>query len=172
MTRRRGLWDHEEPSEPAEGPGSSGAPRSLGPDGATADSGRPEGVEPADVQPAPLQRSSVVAWSLGGLLVLVVVIAALLLDPGPQVTGGSEVLAWEACRGEVLGRLREPDSAVFPPASEATIEDRDPVWTVAAHVDARNTFGELVRERYVCTVEFGASGARLVEMQLTPVPDG
>lgn len=110
-----------------------------------------------------------VAWALGALLVLGVVVAALVTDPGPRVVAGSEVLAWEACRGEVLGRLREPDSAVFPPASEAVIEDREPVWTVAAHVDARNTFGELVRERYECTVEFGPSGARLIGLELTPV---
>jgi hypothetical protein len=101
---------------------------------------------------------------------VVVVVAALLLEPGGGIESGSEVLAWEACRGEVLGRLREPDTAVFPPLGTAVVEDRDPRWTVTSHVDADNAFGQLARERWVCTIEVGASGARLVELELTPVP--
>jgi hypothetical protein len=111
-------------------------------------------------------------WSLAGVLVVAVVVAALVVDPGQRIEAGSPLLAWEACRGEVLGRLRDPDTAVFPSASEAAFQDRDPVWTVTAYVDADNAFGELVRERWVCTIEFGSSGARLVELDLSPVaPD-
>lgn len=117
----------------------------------------------------PAERRSIVAWSVAGLLVVTVVVAALLVDPDDGFEAGSEVLAWEACRGEVLGRLREPSSAVFPPATEASFRDEDPVWTVSAHVDADNTFGELVRERWVCTIRFGTSGARLVALELSPV---
>ncbi|MFU8841213.1 MAG: hypothetical protein ACNA8R_10905 [Nitriliruptoraceae bacterium] len=106
------------------------------------------------------------------MLVVAVLVAALLADPGDGIEAGSEVLAFEACRGEVLGRLREPSTAVFPPLGSAVIDDRDPVWTVTSHVDADNAFGQLARERWVCTVEFGASGARLVELALTPVEVG
>lgn len=125
--------------------------------------------ENADAVPDPVERRSRFLWVLAGLVVVVVVVAALLTDSGGGLETGSEVLAWEACRGEVIGRLREPSTARFPPSSDATFEDRDPVWTVTAHVDADNTFGELARERWVCTIEFGAAGARLVELELTPV---
>lgn len=128
--------------------------------------GAPEGAAPAR---GPADTRSIVAWSLAGLVVVGVLVAALLVDPGDGIEEGSEVLAFEACRGEVLGRLREPDTAVFPPLTEASFRDEDPVWTVTAHVDAANTFGELVRERWVCTVRFAGSGARLVELALTPV---
>jgi hypothetical protein len=118
----------------------------------------------------PAERRSVVAWSLAGVLVVGVLLAALLVDRGPDLGPASELLAWEACRGEVLGRLRDPDTAAFPPQTTASFQDEDPVWTVRAYVDADNSFGELVRERWVCTVRFGPSGARLVELELTPVP--
>lgn len=116
-----------------------------------------------------VERRSLVAWSLAGLLVVSVLVAALLTDTGNGIEAGSEVLAWEACRGEVRSRLREPSTAVFPPIGDASFQDRDPVWTVTAHVDADNTFGQLARERWVCTIEVGSSGARLVELELTPV---
>lgn len=117
----------------------------------------------------PADRRSIVAWSLAGLLVAGVVVAALLVDTGDGIEAGSEVLAWEACRGEVLGRLRQPSTAAFPLMTDASFRDEEPVWTVSSHVDADNTFGELVRERWVCTIRFGPSGARLVALEFTPV---
>jgi hypothetical protein len=116
-----------------------------------------------------VERRSLVVWSLAGALVVIVLVAALLVETGEGIESGSEVLAWEACRGEVLGRLREPSTAVFPPLGRAVVEDRDPRWIVTSHVDADNAFGQLARERWVCTIEFGGSGARLVELELTPV---
>lgn len=115
-----------------------------------------------------VDRRSLLGWSLAGVLVVAVLVAALLADPGDGIGAGSEVLAFEACRGEVLGRLRDPGTAVFPPLGSAVYEDRDPLWTVTSHVDADNAFGQLARERWVCTIEFGDSGARLVELELAP----
>jgi len=110
-----------------------------------------------------------VGWVLAGLLAAGVLITALVLEPDDRIEAGSDVLAWEACRGEVLGRLREPDTAVFPPASDAVFRDEDPLWTVRAYVEADNTFGQVAREEWVCTIRFGSSGARLVELELTAV---
>ncbi|MFP4149379.1 MAG: hypothetical protein ACLFUG_08165 [Nitriliruptoraceae bacterium] len=126
----------------------------------------------AETPDDPLRRRSRLAWLLGSVLTAALLAAALLVDTDGGIDGGSPVLAWEACRGEVLGRLREPDSAVFPPPREASVDEQAPRWTVASTVDARNTFGEVVRERWVCTVEFGPSGARLVELELAPVASG
>lgn len=85
--------------------------------------------------------------------------------PKPPVI--DEVSAQLACQSFVLARLKAPASASFAPFMEQSIVAKtEGKFTVSAWVDSQNSFGAMLRARYLCDVQFVGTQAQLLDLYI------
>ena len=89
------------------------------------------------------------------LFIIFVIIACVLDAMG--VTGNtfkdSEISAYVVSQDFVSRRLKCPSTAKFPSMRNIGIQHNDNgSYTIAAYVDSQNSFGAMIRTRYLCTV--------------------
>ncbi len=107
----------------------------------------------------------------GGGCALLIVVVVVLWAIGSQIgsdedDGGGEYGARDVCEQFIEQRLKSPSSADF--SGEDAVDNADGTWTVRGDVDADNSFGASIRNRYVCTVRHTAGDNwTLVDLQLT-----
>ena len=72
-----------------------------------------------------------------------------------------------ACKQYVEEALKSPSSADFPSYSEmsATGSAYGP-WTVISYVDAKNAFGVMLRNTFICTVEMQDGKVKLLNLSI------
>lgn len=78
----------------------------------------------------------------------------------PKPNQGSESEANSKALSYVLDMLKEPNTAKFEfvQAKPRTTDPR--IWDVAGYVDAQNSFGAMIRSRYVCVLSWDGLGFR------------
>lgn len=80
--------------------------------------------------------------------------------PSPTVPSEDEV-AWADCTKRVLGQLKAPSTAVFPPLDDVTVQrfaERGEVKYLG-FVDAQNGFGAQIRTKFTCVVRQSPTGS-------------
>lgn len=83
--------------------------------------------------------------------------------PKPPVF--DEVSAQLACQTFVSARLKAPASASFAPFREQSIVAKtEGKFSVSAWVDSQNSFGAMLRTRYLCEVQFVGTQAQLLDL--------
>lgn len=90
---------------------------------------------------------------MAGLLVLAIVLIAALAPSGPpRPVDGSD--ACYMAQKFITDQLKAPSTADFQSCREATISTGSAAnsWTVITWVDAQNSFGAKLRERYLVKV--------------------
>ena len=95
------------------------------------------------------------------LFILFVVAAFLVLATiacGNGDKGVSKVDACVACDAFVKRMLVAPSTADFPPTSKMSIIQAGNNFTVTGYVDAENSFGAMVRTRFICDVTYKGGG--------------
>lgn len=70
----------------------------------------------------------------------------------------TETDLWVLAKHEVENQLKSPNSAKFPSIKEAKIREFDDLYTVTAYVDADNSFGAKVRNKFTVTFKKDADG--------------
>jgi len=68
--------------------------------------------------------------------------------------GGSESGAEVAAMSAVRARLKAPSTAKFDHFSFQTTKSREKGWIVIGSVDAQNSFGAMIRNTFVCELEY------------------
>ena len=61
-----------------------------------------------------------------------------------------ETRAKAACRGEIVRRLKDPDSAEF--GKSLAVRKDSGVWIVYREVSAKNSFGAVIKSAHTCVV--------------------
>lgn len=90
----------------------------------------------------------------------------VMVPSAPSAPGGGDSGAIVACQRFVLARLKSPAGADFP-ADERKASGSGSQWTVTGAVDAQNSFGATIRNRYNCRVEFtGGNNWRLLNLDM------
>ena len=108
------------------------------------------------------------------LLVIGTIISALpggedSPDAAPDpVVEHSQVEAYGICRQFVRDRLKAPRTAKFPSGgSEGATHMGDGKYVVRSYVDAENSFGAMLRNHFVCTVQWtGGDSWRLEDLKM------
>lgn len=102
----------------------------------------------------------------------------LLAANPPQSAGGSQrsgfnpdaeaVGAWTVCQQFLEDRLKAPSTADYPCCySDFTTYQGNRVFEVRSYVDAENSFGAKIRNRFLCRVEYrGNERWRLQDLQI------
>lgn len=105
---------------------------------------------------------------LSGCLVLVALFAVLVIAMMSCVGGSADrpehdpIAAFVMSEGFVKDRLKSPSSAKFQPYSASNVRDLgNGVYEVTGYVDAQNSFGAMIRNRYYCKLRY-AGGDRWV----------
>jgi hypothetical protein len=66
--------------------------------------------------------------------------------------------AYYASQGFIKQQLLSPSTAEFEQTAEqATEQLNDSTWAIDSYVDSQNTFGAMIRKRYVCRIEYHPS---------------
>lgn len=87
------------------------------------------------------------------------------VDRSPKPPVFDEVSAQLACQRFVSARLKSPATASFAPFSEQSIVEMYPgKFNVSAWVDSQNSFGAMLRTRYLCEVRFVDTQAQLLDL--------
>lgn len=94
---------------------------------------------------------------LGVLAVLLALTACGSSEPDPADVNGDDIAAQVVCRDFVRDSLKSPSTADF--SDERVRHVGGKVWLVAGSVDSENSFGAMIRNDYVCKVEY-VSGDR------------
>lgn len=112
----------------------------------------------------------------GGFKTLLLVLAFLCLIafglyvgiPQPaSAPGGGDAGAIVACEKFVRVRLKSPASAEFPIGERKATDLGSNRYTVTGAVDADNSYGATIRNRYNCRVEFtGGENWRLLNLDM------
>lgn len=109
-------------------------------------------------KPASTQQNSVVGCGIVLVLLFVVGMCVNTVDESSETAPArshDEITAYTMCQKFVEDRLKAPRTAKFPwSASELTTDLGDGRYQVRAHVDAENSFGAMLRTRFVCTVQW------------------
>lgn len=128
-----------------------------------------------ELQPQDLASIGKGAALAVALLVVVALVAAVVSNsssgggavtttPKPSGPGHSAFGAYQACKSLVRDRLKAPSSADFPwvRSSDVTEALGGGRYRVRSYVDAQNSFGGMIRNRYDCTVRY-SSGSWVAE---------
>jgi predicted RNA-binding Zn-ribbon protein involved in translation (DUF1610 family) len=71
------------------------------------------------------------------------------------------------CESFVTKNLKAPSSAKFAPHSELTILQKgNGFWTVVGYVDSQNSFGAMIRSRFICSVHYDKKNVFLDSIQI------
>lgn len=116
-------------------------------------------------KPAPA-KTPLLAYVFVGVLALWF-ITTLEDQPVRNTSPYSAFNAQTECERYVSRSLKSPSSAKFAPHHELVIlgQDAGP-WTVVGWVDSQNSFGAMLRSRYICEVEFSGNTAKLLNLSL------
>jgi hypothetical protein len=88
------------------------------------------------------------------LIVIIVAIAVLLLSPSPAKPP-SESLVYAHSQIIVEDYLKAPATAKYPGSDGYTVTKiNDYEYTVASYVDSENSFGAIVRSRFVVSISY------------------
>lgn len=107
-----------------------------------------EDLESKDDDDTKKKRPGCVVWGL--VFVALVVIWALIVDPGPDDDEVDAYSAQRQCQDWVEEQLRAPATAEFS-NQDVTVTGTN-AWEVTGDVDAENGFGALVRNEWTCTI--------------------
>jgi hypothetical protein len=77
--------------------------------------------------------------------------------------GNDNSKVWVLAKHEVESRLKSPSSAKFPSQSEANISEVGDKYIVKSYVDAENSFGASIRNKFTVTLRKNSSGKYIVE---------
>ena len=89
-----------------------------------------------------------------GLLLLVILIISLPSSDDTPKPEHSAVSAWTVCQQFLEGRLKSPASAKYPSGySNYTTHLGAGQYRVTAYVDSQNSFGAMIRNDFICTVQ-------------------
>lgn len=72
--------------------------------------------------------------------------------------GNDNSKVWVLAKHEVEIRLKSPSSAKFPSSNEAKIMDLGDTCIVTSYVDAENSFGASIRNKFTVTLRKDSSG--------------
>lgn len=133
-----------------------------------------------DQMASPPRRRKLWPYVVAAVLVLALAAAGglgwWLTRPGPEVvreTGAtlSAVVAagHTACEEAVKERLKAPGTAKFGGRGERRTSGSDG-WEFVGYVDAENSFGGNVRNRYVCSAFKGDTGWRVYDVTFSDWP--
>ncbi len=115
-----------------------------------------------DAQNISLKQAAIILMAVFGGVILLAGVLANWLDGNetPAVVSGERTAVWCA-QERVKKMLKAPSTAKFPSRAESLVEQIDEqTYQVRSYVDAQNSFGAMLRTRYMCTVEFDeATGA-------------
>lgn len=96
------------------------------------------------------------------VLIVLVVILGMIFSPGEKSDERDWALeAYFVAQDFVTTQLKAPGTAKFPLSTDpaVTITRRDNgAWLISGYVDAQNSFGALIRTRYICSVKEGSGG--------------
>lgn len=112
-------------------------------------------------------------WLLAAIFALILLANAMSPSAGSggssgdQSAGHEAVEAYVVCQQFVEDRLKSPSSAEFGgPYSRVTTHNGGGKYTVATHVDSENSFGAMIRNDFVCTVQHTTGDSyRLVNLE-------
>jgi len=94
------------------------------------------------------------------VLLLIMLLVGCSSDP-------SKVGAFTACEGFVTSRLSSPSTADFCSILDAEIKELpDNKFSIYGYVDSQNGFGEIVRTRFICEVQYKNGNWILTDIQL------
>lgn len=87
-------------------------------------------------------------------------------NPDPVIVSDPNVFdAKYFCQDQVEQTLKSPTTADFQPISEMLYVLNGNQYTVTMHVDAQNSYGAVMRSKFVCTAQTnGAGGWRLIDL--------
>lgn len=98
-----------------------------------------------------------VAIGCGACVVLffgVILISELFRSSTPYQLNSDKIGALVASEQAVRNLLKAPSTAKFPSTSEASITyDSDGGFVISSYVDAQDSFGAMIRTRYVCRIK-------------------
>jgi hypothetical protein len=111
----------------------------------------PIGVLPTGGPPPPAEQATWPKVTLAVLVVLVVAAGAVLAYVLARPTGPNTAGQIAACRELVKQNLKAPATAQFSDEAVAK-QPTGGLYEIHGLVDAQNSFGALLRQRYTCTV--------------------
>lgn len=84
-----------------------------------------------------------------------IITAILIMSPICYIATQSGTLdpekrAKAICRGEIVKRLKDPDSAEF--GTSLAVRKESGVWVVYREVSAKNSFGAMIKSAHTCIV--------------------
>ncbi len=83
-------------------------------------------------------------------------------NDGEHEADYQRLVAFNMCKSFVEGSLKAPSTAKFPgftDSSSSTVVTANGSYTVVSYVDAQNSFGAMLRNRFVCRIQPTVSGA-------------
>lgn len=103
-----------------------------------------------DPQPAPARPKKPPIWFLilAAALTVSCCIGGIVIATGGDGAGDPRTATIVACEGAVKTILKSPASAKF--SDQTSVKNGD-AYTVTGAVDAQNTFGVMIRNRWACT---------------------
>ena len=107
-------------------------------------------VSPPTSEPAPTPKGGIRWVSVAMVLGFVAVFAALQSGRNTPETP-YQASAVDACRMAkkfVEDQLKAPSTAIFQDCNPKAAQARDGTWSVGVVVDAQNSFGAMLRNRY------------------------
>jgi hypothetical protein len=109
----------------------------------------------------PASKTAVTAaYLLAGVTIYLI---AFQPPGGRRVEDG--ISAYVICENLVKSGLKSPSTAQFAGYSNSTVTNyEDRKFHVKSHVDAKNSFGATLRNRYECVVDFTVDSAKILSM--------
>lgn len=75
----------------------------------------------------------------------------------------SNTKLWVLAKHEVESKLKSPSSAKFPSSKEAQIRDLGDMCIITSYVDAENSFGAKIRNKFTVTFTKDSNGNYITE---------
>lgn len=96
-------------------------------------------------------------WAFFIILGLAIFILFVSVNSSPSSDEPDDTMACVVAQRFVRNQLKSPSTAEFPACHTMTISRAGNTWTVASYVDAQNSFGAMLRNRFLAEIEYQPS---------------